>query len=198
MRLRGLIRLPLLLLATVVAAMFAFTGSALAAPAPASNAAKVSIEGGNTALTLDKGTAGVLTKNGVKVAPLKHATASGLTFRFPITGGKVDATTLAGEIDHSGGIKFSAGKKSLSVQDFVIDTKAGVLTAKVTGTKTRVPLLKLNLKNAHIQKGKSQVVVSNVKATLTSEAAAALNKTFGVKLFKAGLTIGVAKVTAKI
>lgn len=196
---RSLIRLPLLLLAAVVAAMLAFTGSALAAPAPAAHGSNnVHIKGGHTSLTLDRGTAGVLTKNGVKVAPIRHATASGRTFTFPITGGKVDGKTLAGTIDHSGGIKFSAGKKSLSVQDFVIDTRNGVLTAKVTGTSTRIPLLKISLKNAHIAKGKSQVVVSNVNATLTGEAAAALNKTFGVKLFKKGLQIGVAKVTAKI
>jgi hypothetical protein len=197
-RLRSLVR-PSFLIAAIVAAMLALTGSALAGPAPAAMAAqKVHLKGGNTALTLDKGTASVLTKNGVSVKPISHAKASGLTFTFPITGGSVDAKTLAGEIDHSGGIKFSAGHKSLSVQDFVIDTKTGVLTAKVTGTKTRVPLLKLDLSKASIDKGSNQIVVGNVKATLTSEAAAALNKTFGVKLFKQGLTIGVAKVTAKV
>lgn len=198
MRLRTLVRLPLLL-AAIVAAMFALAGAASAAPAShGHDSTSVKIKGGTTALTLDKGTAAVLTKNKVTVKPVFGAKASGATLSFPIEGGKVDAKTLAGKIQHDGGIRFSAGGKSLTVQEFEIDTKAGVLTARVSGTHTRVPLLKLNLKGAKISKGSSQVVVSNVKATLTAEAAGALNKTFGVKLFKGGLAIGVAKVTAKI
>ena len=191
MRLRSLIRLPLLL-AAVVAAMLAFTGAASAATT------SVHIKGGTTALTLNSGTAAVLTKNGVKVKPVFGGKASGATLSFPIEGGTVDAKTLAGTINHDGGIRFSAGGKELTVQEFIIDTKAAQLTARVSGTKTRIPLLNLNLKGAKISKGSSQVVISNVRATLTSQAAAALNKTFNVKLFKGGLTIGVAKVTAKI
>ena len=197
MRLRTLARVPLLL-AAVVAAMLALAGAASAVAVPTAAANNVHIKGGNTALTLDRGTASVLSQNGVSAKPISPAKASGRTFTFPITGGRVDAKSLAGTIDHSGGIKFAAGHKSLSVVDFVIDTKAGVLTARVSGTKTRVPLLKLDLSKASIHKGSSQVVVGNVKATLTADAAAALNKTFGVKLFKKGLNIGVAKVTAKI
>lgn len=190
MRLRRLlVRLPLLL-AAVAAALLAFT-------APAFAGTTVHLTGGTTALTLDKGTAGVLADNGVKVAPIGRAKASGRTLTFPIVGGSVDATTLAGTIDHAGGIKFSAGRTSLSVQDFRINTRSGYLTALVTGTKTRIPLLKLDLSGAKIAKGHDQVVISNVKATLTNTAAAALNKTFHVTLFKGGLTVGVAKVTAK-
>ncbi len=83
------------------------------------------------------------------------------------------------------------------MQDFVIDTRKGVLTARVSGTNTRVPLLELDLGAAHIDRGHGTVVVSNVKASLTGEAADALNKTFDVTLFKKGLDIGVAKVTAR-
>lgn len=164
--------------------------------ATSASAATVDIDGGNTALTVASGTLKVLTDNGVKVTPIKGASASGATFSFPITDGDVDGTTLAGPIKHSGGLEFAAGGKKLRVQDFVIDAGKGVLTARVSGTHTRIPLLHLNLKNAHISKGKT-IVVSNVHASLSGTAAAALNKTFGVSLFKGGLAIGTAKVTAK-
>lgn len=189
MHLRRFVRLTL-----VVLAMLA-TGVALAAPAEASTA--VHLTGGSTALTVDRGTLGVLTANKVAVTPIKGATASGRTFTFPIKGGKVDATTLAGDIDHNGGLSFAAGGKKLEVQDFVINAGKKTLTAKVRGTDTRIPLLELDLGKAHITKGTSQVVVSNVGASLTGTAAAALNKTFGVHLFKEGLTVGVARVTAR-
>jgi len=163
----------------------------------ASAATTVDIDGGRTSLTVATGTLKVLTDNGVKVTPIKGASASGRTFTFPITDGDVDGTTLAGPIKHSGGLQFAAGGKTLRVQDFIIDAGKGVLTARVSGTHTRIPLLHLSLKNAHISKGKTQIVVSNVHATLSGTAAAALNKTFGVSLFKKGLAIGTAKVTAR-
>ncbi len=194
--LRRLIRFSLLLF-TLIATSLALATPAFATDSHHGHGKTVELEGGSTTLTVDKGTLGVLVDNKVSVKPIRGASAKGRSFTFPITGGEVDAKTVAGKIEHSGGLQFAAGGKKLGVQDFVIDTKKGVLTARVSGTKTRVPLLKLNLSKAHIAKGSSKVVVSNVRATLTGEAAAALNKTFGVKLFKKGLPIGVAKVTAR-
>ena len=112
--------------------------------------------------------------------------AEGRTFTFPITGGRVDSETVAGTIDHSGGIRFSAGDTKVGVEDFVIDTEDGVLTARVSGTETRIPLLDLDLSDASIDRDDGRVVVSDVRATLTGDAAAALNKTFDTKLFSEG------------
>ena len=195
MLLRRFIRLALL-----VVTMFAMSVG-LATSASASTGHKsttVDIDGGSTSLTVARGTLKVLTDNGVKVTPIKGASAGGRTFTFHITDGDVNGTTLAGPIKHSGGLQFAAGGKTLRVQDFIIDAGKGVLTARVSGTKTRIPLLHLSLKNAHISKGKTTIVVSNVNATLSGTAAAALNKKFGVSLFKKGLAIGTAKVTAKL
>ena len=193
--LRRIIRLPLLLLALVAMSL------ALATPASATSThdhgKTVHLDGGSTTLAVDRGTLGVLVENKVAVTPIRGASAKGRSFTFPITGGRVDAKTVAGTIEHSGGLQFAAGGKKLRVQDFVIDTRKGVLTARVSGTKTRVPLLKLNLSDADIDRSSGKVVVGNVRATLTAEAAAALNKTFGVSLFKRGLKIGVAKVSAR-
>jgi len=192
MRFRAVIRMLLLMVASAVV----FVGAATPAFA-ASNAKNVDIDGGRTSLTVDRGTLKVLTDNDVSVKAVRGASASGRTFAFPITDGSVNANTLAGTIEHSGGLQLSAGGKRLTVVDFVIDTRKSVLTARIAGTHTRIALLNLNLKNADIQKGKNHVVVSNVRATLTSGAASALNKTFGVKFFKGGLAIGTAKVTAR-
>lgn len=194
--LRRIVRLPLLLLA-LVAMSLALATPASAAPSHHDHGKRVHLDGGSTTLTVDKGTLGVLVKNKVAVTPIAGASAKGRSFTFPITGGRVDAKTVAGTIEHSGGLQFAAGGKKLRVQDFVIDTRKGVLTARVSGTKTRVPLLKLNLAGADIDRSSGKVVVADVRATLTAEAAAALNKTFGVSLFKRGLKIGVAKVTAR-
>lgn len=203
MRLARLFRLAVVMLGLALGAL------ALATPASATEthhaahhhhqhaSGTVKIKGGHTSLTVAAGTLAVLTKNGVSVTPIKPASASGATFSFPITGGAVNPKTAAGTITHDGGLTFSAGKAKLGVEDFTIDTTKGVLTARVSGTKTRVPLLKLDASQAKIWAKHGCLTVSNVKASLTAEAAAALNKTFGVSLFTAGLPIGTAKVSAR-
>ena len=170
----------------------------LAAPAfAAHDSTTVHLEGGHTALTLDEGTAEALADNGVSVEPIDPATANGRTFTFPIVGGRVDAETLAGTIEHSGGVRFSAGDVELGVEDFVIDTEDGVLTARVSGSETRIPLLELDLSDASVDRGHGSIVVSDVRASLTGDAAAALNDTFDTTLFEEGLKIGVAEVTVR-
>ncbi len=196
--------------AAAAAALVAVTGAALATPAAAApaaavavaharhDAAPVALHGGRTVLQLDRGTAGVLADNGVSVAALDEARGAGTRFAFPIVGGSVVPATAAGEIEHVGGLEFTAGDVTLGVEDFVIDTVEGVLTARVTGTQTRVPLLDLDASDARIQDGRQRLVVRGVEATLTDEAAAALNTTFGVDLFAEGLPIGTATVRASL
>ena len=202
MWIRRVLRTSLVIVA-VGAAGVAFSGPAAAAPALTTHtehhpsSTTLDISQGRTVLTLDKGTAGVLAENSVAVAPIAGATAHGRRLAFPIVGGSADRTTAAGTIEHSGGLTFSAGAKSLGVEDFVIDTTKGVLTARVSGTHTRVPLLQLDTSTASIHSGRTSLTVRNVRATLTREAAAALNSTFGVTLFSAGLPIGTATVRAR-
>jgi hypothetical protein len=187
----------------LVTAAIGAAGLAVATPAMATPAAPVTsqhdqntvdVQGYQTVLVLDPGTAAVLTENGVSVAPTGKAHPSGDGIAFPITGGSIAPDTLAGTIEHRGGLEFSAGGTTLGVKNFVIDTAAGVLTAKVAGTDTRVPLLNLDLGAATITADAKGATVSGVPATLTAEAAAALNTTFGVDLFAAGLPIGTATV----
>ena len=190
MLLRRFIRLALLL-GTMAALSVGLVTSASASTGHRSTA--VDVRGGNTTLTVAPTTLKVLTDNGVKVTAIPNALGAGGTFLFPIVGGKIDPATVAGTIVHSGGLQFAAGGTKLGVQDFIIDTGEKVLTARVSGTDTRIPLLNLDLSKAKIVKGGAVISISNVKASLTGEAAAALNDTFHVSLFTAGLPIGVTR-----
>ena len=167
--------------------------AALAA-APAAHA-NVQLQGGATTLKLASGTAKVLTDNGVAVAPTGTAKAAGGGVAFPITGGSVHPTLARGRIDHSGGLRFSAGGKSLTVSAFTIRLgKHPVLSAKAGSA--RVPLLRLSLSRAKLSRSGLDLVVRGVRGSLTATAAKALNATFGVHLFTRGLPIGTATVRA--
>lgn len=160
--------------------------------------AQIALKGDATSLALDAGAAAALTSLGVTVAPVGPATANADgSIAFPITGGKVNLSTLAGTIPHSGGLSFTAGATTVTVRDFIIDTAP---TPKLTARlgNDRVDLLTLDL--AGLQRsvsGRRTVTLSGVVAKLTDGAAAALNGAFGVSAFAGGLTIGTATVRAQ-
>lgn len=155
---------------------------------------QIAFEGGQTDLVLDPGTGAALTSLGVTPGLIGPATANADgSFAFPITGGLVDAKTLAGTIPHSGGISLTAGATVVTLTDFIIDTNAKQLTAIVAGG-ARTAILDLDLSAVKVTVDGRGVTVGTVPATLTAGAAGALNQAFGVTAFTAGLKFGVATV----
>lgn len=200
-------RRPLVLAALVLVLWVA----ALAAGVTKAQAQVVQLDGVKTQLTTDPATTKVLIRNAIVPLPVGRTgfrpvlTKGGLAARysFPITGGSLDAATLAGTIDHGGGIKFLNLRtwKSLTLTKFRIEIGADPgLTAEVNrDPSVRVRILDLDLSAARIDKSKLPfVTVKNVGATLTATAAGALNQTLGVGFFQEGIKLGTANVYARI
>src|ERR1700758_3989887 len=61
-----------------------------------------------------------LGKHHVTVSAIGPASISGSTVTLPITGGFVTKSTNGGLLRHAGGLKFSAGSRSVSVTHFVL------------------------------------------------------------------------------
>lgn len=156
--------------------------------------AEVAFAGGQTDLAVDPGTLSALTSLGVTpgLAGDARANPDG-SFGFPITGGKVDAKTLAGSIPHSGGITLTKGGTTVALTDFLIDTRSATLAAKVNGSDP-VQILSLDLASPKVTISGREVTVAGVAATLTKAAADALNAAFGTTAFTEGLRLGVATV----
>lgn len=149
--------------------------------------------GGATTLKLDAGAAGALQSLGVTPGVVGDATAGADGLAFPITGGKVDAKTLAGDITHSGGISLTKGGTRVELTDFTIgidDTPA--LSALVGGQRAEILTLDVSAVKAGVDG--DAIVVSGVVAKLTPAAAQALNAAFGTTAFTGGLTLGTATV----
>jgi hypothetical protein len=192
------------------AALVAVVAVLAPATAGASSGSTVRLKGEATTLQTDPATTKALISNGILPLPVKPASVGatwwdrGLSLRyaFPITGGRVDATSLVGHINHSGGLEFVnvANGHTLKLTNFRIQISAHPgLTAAVNGNpKARVRILNLDLSTATIVKHPPTVKVDGVKATLTSTAASALNSSLGVHLFSAGTTLGTATVHARI
>ena len=158
---------------------------------------QIAFTGGATSLALDPGAAQALAALGVSAAPAAPATASpDGSLAFPITGGKVDAKSLAGSITHSGGLTLTKGATAVTVTDFTIETAPTPKLTALLGT-TRFDLATLDLSAAKVATSGRAVTVGPVTAKLTKPAADALNQAFGTTAFAEGLTIGTATVAAK-
>ncbi len=175
-------------------ALFAALVACLAVAAPA-GAATVRLAGGYTTLKLYPSTAAALTSLGVKVSVVRPATVSHGGISFPITGGRIDPATAAGVIEHSGGLELSAGGTHVRLTRFTVKVGAhSSLTALVGGR--RVKIINLDTSHARITRSGLGTHVTDVRATLTSLAAQALNGAFGVHAFKGDLPLGTVSVHA--
>lgn len=170
------------------------SSSTSTATTPAS--APVAVAGRSTSVVVNPATAQVLKQNGITVAPVAPATAK-KALVFPVSGGRITVATLAGTVNHTGGLTFSHSGKSVQLTSFTINTTTKQLTALAGGQ--RVPILNLDLASLKRASGPNGTVVArNIKLTLTSQAASALNSGLGVSIFKAGLPFGVATLTVAV
>jgi hypothetical protein len=181
----------------------------LLAAAPQAQAAKVNLDGVRTTLTTDPGTTSALFGAGIIPFPMKPSwitpTSDAARYTFPVTSGRVDAKTLAGRINHSGGLLLAQrdgmGWKALSLGKFTIHvTGKPYLSATVNGGK-RLAIADLDLGDAKIRKytkgGRAYVSIKNVGVTLNATAMGAVNATFGTAL-PDNVELGTANVLARV
>jgi hypothetical protein len=176
-------------------------------------AKSVRLDGVRTTLTTDPATTTLLFSVGVIPLPIAPTpvvpTADAARYSFPVTGGLVDAKTLAGKINHSGGLLLASRNMddswtALSLSKFAIRIDADPnLTAIVNGA-SRVSVADLDLSSAEIKKymknGRSYIRVANVGVTLNKTATDAIEATFfgGADALPDMVTLGTATVLARV
>ena len=149
--------------------------AALLALAPFASAASDPIASGTTTVKLNKGFVKKLKKYNVKVLKVSPAGVKGSTVTLPVSGGSLDPVTGLGSVEHSGGIKFKAGKKSAAVTTLLLDTTTGSLNAKVAGKSMKFA----SVKGFTVTRNGFGANVSISSLKLTGKAAKQLNKKLG-------------------
>ncbi len=166
----------------------------------------LTLKGVSTSVDLDAGTLKVLTDKGVVPTPVAPATVAAnggvTTATFPISQGYVSvypATTpdyIRGLLSHTGGLKFTAGGKSLDLTDFMVNPGDSTLTATVAGGAA-APILDLDGTNVKISTdAQGNTKLDGTVAKLSEVGASALNKYFGVTFFAKGIPLGVVHIVA--
>jgi len=180
----GRARGKMLPVAIVVAAL-----AAMLVTAPLASAASSPISSGTTTLTLNNALLKKAKQAGIKITPVKPAKVKGSKGTFAVTGGEIEVTTGSGSISHSGGLKVTWGKKSVTLKSLTISTSGKSLSAKVGGKTVKVATL-AGTTIARLGFGDS---VNAKKIKLTAAGAKALNKITPaptkVKVKKKGKTV---------
>lgn len=171
--------------------------------------------GGVTRVTLDSDFVAALTSLDVAPAPVGDAkiSTSGVA-SFPVTAGNVKYFSpdgpvqpfVQGELEHDGaGLSLTAGDTKVELTDFVIDPGASVLTGKVSVNgevaAESAPLFFLDgrtLKALRLASNDTKAILEGTTVKLKQEAADLLNQTFKIDALKAGMVIGVAKITVPV
>lgn len=156
--------------AAVVAAL-----AALLVVAPFASATSDPLASGTTTITLNQGLVKKLKKSGVKVLKVSPGKVKGKKVTLPVNGGSLDPITGLGTVEHSGGIKFKAGKKSAPVNTLLLDTTTGSLNAKVAGKSMKFA----SVKGVSFARNGFGTNVSVKSLKLTGKAAKRLNKKLG-------------------
>jgi len=122
---------------------------------------------------------------------------------FPISIGELDFANAKGEVLHFGGLRLATSTTQVELTQFAIDTtgaSGAVLTGLVKVNRNvvgRLPLFSVTLPAVSLPLPPSRsLVLSGVALRLTDTAAQALNASFDVKAFAAGIPIGTARVVA--
>ncbi len=166
----------------------------------------LTLKGVSTSVDLDPATAKVLADNKVTVAPIGPATASTAggktTVSFPISQGYVavyptdQPNYIRGTFSHTGGLRFTAGGKSLQLTDFIVNPGDSTLTATVEGASA-ASVLDLDGTNVKVtQDAQGQTRLDGTIAKLSQTGAEAMNKFFNVSIFKQGIPLGEVHVVA--
>lgn len=164
-RARGKKMLPVAVVAAALIAMLAIASVASAAtPNP--------IASGTTTLTINAKVLKGAKQAGIKITAVKPAKIKGSKATFTVTGGEIEAATGAGSVTHSGGLKITWGKKSVTLKSFTVSTSGKSLSAKIGGKTVKIASL-AGVSATRLGFGNG---ITAKKVKLTGAGASALNK----------------------
>ena len=170
-------------------------------------------KGKMTEVTLDAGFVKDLTALKLTPSPFGTATISKTgVASFPITGGNVDyykphgkvEPYVTGDIQHNGsGLNLTAGATKVTLSNFDINPGTSKLYGQVSvNGKVAVPKAYLFTLNGTplkpLQKVNGTAILEGTIVEMSPDAAMLLDKTFGTTAVKAGLVVGVAKITIQL
>ena len=159
----------------------------LVAALPQNAGARVVVSGGKATLTLDRGLVRQLGRQGVRVTPIRPATAKGRQIGLPVTAGATNGDAGRGALTVSGGFAFRSGARAVRIGGVLLNTGKGQSSARIAGT-TRILAKHGKLESSSAGFG-TRIHIRVLK--LTGGTASALNRRLGLRdVFRPGRRLG--------
>jgi len=153
----------------------------------------VVISGGTATLTLDRGLSRDLRREGVDVAAIGAASASGRRITLPVVAGATNGAGGRGALTVDGGFSFDSGARAARVGEILVNTGKGQSTAKIAGTH-RILAKHGPLRTSPAGFG-TRIRIAEL--SLTGGTAAALNRKLGLPgAFQRGRRLGSLAIVA--
>ncbi len=167
-----------------------------------------SLTGNDTQVTLDQGFVDALTTLKLTPGVVGTAKLTNGALVFPITGGNVTvfkpgqvSPYVIGQIQHEGsGLSLTAGKTKVELTNLNVDPGVSrvygdvTVNGKVAASSAYLFTLDGRTLNP-LQSGSGTATLEGTKVEISPVAAPLLNKTFNTDAVKAGLLVGIAKIT---
>ncbi|GAA2061767.1 hypothetical protein [Williamsia deligens] len=183
--------------------------SSAAQSTPAPLATVPTLTGRDTAVALDSGFTGALTTLKLTPGVVGGAKLENGSLVFPITGGNVTyykpgsiQPYVQGIIDHQGaGFSLTGGGKTVDITNLTIDPGTSKLMADVSvdGKVAAPQAVVFDLDGSTLKPLQSNpdgtAVLEGTRVLISPTAAGLLNQTFNTDAVKAGLLVGIAKIT---
>ena len=167
-----------------------------------------SLTGNDTQVTLDQGFVDALTTLKLTPGVVGTAKLTNGALVFPITGGNVTvfkpgqvSPYVIGQIQHEGsGLSLTAGKTKVELTNLNVDPGVsrvyGDVTVNGKVAASSAYLFQLDGRTLNpLQSGSGTATLEGTKVEISPVAAPLLNKTFKTDAVKAGLLVGIAKIT---
>ena len=167
-----------------------------------------SLTGNDTQVTLDQGFVDALTSLKLTPGTVGTAKLTNGALVFPITGGNVTvfkpgqvSPYVIGQIQHEGsGLSLTAGKTKVELTNLNVDPGVsrvyGDVTVNGKVAASSAYLFQLDGRTLNpLQAGSGTATLEGTKVEISPVAAPLLNKTFKTDAVKAGLLVGIAKIT---
>jgi hypothetical protein len=162
-----------------------------------------SIDFGRTTIQLNPGFLNSVQALGASITDLHGNAIQNSSITFRATGGALDLTTSAGEVEHTGGLLINAAGTILRIQNLTFDSSnpaAPIVTAEFIVNDHFVARMALyNVQppagaTLPLQPQNGVLQVNGLGLTLASATASAINAVLGGQYVQAGTPIGTANV----
>lgn len=160
-----------------------------------------SVDFGRTTIQLGSNFTSSLQGLGASITDLKNNPLQNNSVTFKATGGAVDLTNSAGEVEHTGGLLINAAGTIIRIQNIIIDTSnpaSPVITAQFIVSDhfvSRIPLFVVQPPagfSLPLQPQAGVLQENGLILTLAPATASLLNTLFGAQVVQAGINVGTA------